>query len=371
MTYPPDQVSIWGQSETEFAQIAEDQHGFMLSALSVGSHIRAAASALNEGVFAEISEISDASLRSIICVSVGEQAFAAAQILNAALGPKLPCPVIITEELPGWFGPLDLIVILSDTADALKASTAINLAARRSGIVVLDAPYESPLVNLAKTHSGIIIAPAMYQSIGISADLLCLWRHIGVLLAVFMQINDQLKNTIGSLDELADRLDNSALQIGPRADEATNPALALALQMHDHDNVWIYDSDTTRAIAQYAQYIFCSIAAVNTGALSLPHWCQRVLFQSLPGVQRDVFYDPEFDILSASKPVRGFILTAHGRLLHNMALAEAAGDVRAVIDITSKPAESDIDALEGLLVALVYIEVAALITYNRNQQPLT
>ena len=59
----------------------------------------------------------------------------------------MPVPVVLADRVPGWIGPLDVVV--AHTADGNDAELAdgVGLAVRRGAEVLLSAPAEGPVAS--------------------------------------------------------------------------------------------------------------------------------------------------------------------------------------------------------------------------------
>jgi len=148
----------------------------------------------------------------------------------------------LTWQLPGWAGPLDLIVLATPAG---RERGLINLAeqayARGCAIAVI-APENSPLAEAALQVRGLPLpfAPSAVEDgeqNGDEPDLpaedpAALWAHLAPLLALADRIG-AAQLAPGAVEAAADRLDEVAVRCRPDALAYDNPAKGLAGQLSE------------------------------------------------------------------------------------------------------------------------------------------
>ena len=82
-------------------------------------------------------------------VVIGGTAAVDAALLAALLGDQSPAPVVPATMLPGWVGPLDIVVVFAGAVDDMAAAEAAAQAQRRGARVVVRAAAEGPVAAAA------------------------------------------------------------------------------------------------------------------------------------------------------------------------------------------------------------------------------
>ena len=67
----------------------------------------------------------------------------------ALIGDQSPAPVVAAPTLPGWVGPLDIVVVLAGAVDDRPAAEAAAEASRRGARVVVRASSDGPVAAAA------------------------------------------------------------------------------------------------------------------------------------------------------------------------------------------------------------------------------
>ncbi|MFC9331521.1 SIS domain-containing protein [Kitasatospora sp. NPDC057015] len=158
----------------------------------------------------------------------------------------------MTWQLPGWAGPIDLLVIASADGDERGLVTLAEQAYARGCSIVVIAPDGSSLAEAARQVRALPLpfvpsalpereeptAPEGRESAGYrpaepdlpAEDPGALWAFLAPLLALTEKTGiTQLPP--GSLPATADRLDESAVRCRPDAAAYTNPAKSLAARL--------------------------------------------------------------------------------------------------------------------------------------------
>src|SRR5690625_734327 len=150
-----------------------------------------------------------------------------ARTLRTVLEPTSPVPVLASTygALPGWTGPLDLVVLLCGSFPADELLAVAAEARRRGCEIVVCAPPESPLVETA--GHGALVLPAGHE-------------HTSALGVVVLEALHRLAlGPVVEPDHVADTLDAVAVRCGPRVHTDENPAKQLAVALaEDIPLVW-------------------------------------------------------------------------------------------------------------------------------------
>lgn len=138
--------------------------------------------------------------------------------------------------LPGWAGPVDLLLIA--TTDGTEPGLAVlaEQAYRRGSTVVAVAPERSPLSEAVDGAHGLLVpmAKAPYQEYDESAAAGpgALWALLTPLLVLLDRVG-LIAAAPGTLEAVADRLDRTAARCGPAIATYSNPAKTLASELAD------------------------------------------------------------------------------------------------------------------------------------------
>lgn len=149
-------------------------------------------------------------------VAVGPEA----RLLRAVLEPTCPVPFVAWPNLglPGWVGPLDVVVVLGGAGR--ESLAAVHEALRRGSQLVVTAPEDSPLARQAASRATTLLPST-------TTDPLC-----GAVVALLaLQALGLAPHT--SADEIADAMDAVAMRCSYTLDIANNGAKELAIELAD------------------------------------------------------------------------------------------------------------------------------------------
>lgn len=213
-----------------------------------------------------------------------------ARLLRAVMEPVCPVPLVAWSlpGLPGWAGPLDLVVVLGSEPDgdhnpALLAT--LSEATRRGCLVLLVAPADSQLatvggkrVLLVPTRSGDVTAAAVVA--------------LGLL-------HDAGLGPVVITENAAEAADMVAEQSSPHKDLSLNPAKDFACALGDAEPlIWggsVLAARASRRIAEAVRF-YSGRHALAADADEIA----QVLTYVTP---RDVFADPFTEEGAARRPV--------------------------------------------------------------------
>ncbi|MFC6236906.1 SIS domain-containing protein [Longivirga aurantiaca] len=221
MTLPDDQVL-----DDVDALVAADP-GMMLRATGdAGAQVRRALAGIDRDAVRRIA--ADGRPRSVVVVGMGGSGISG-DVLAAVCGSG--CPVLVTTirdyTLPGWVGPLDLVLAVScsgSTEETLNvAAEAVKRGCRVVGVGSAGSPLEQ---TVRSTTSGVFLAVD-------AGDLMpraSLWLLATPLLVVAnaLEIADVPDS---ALERAADVLDSVATECGVAVPLADNPAKILGLSL--------------------------------------------------------------------------------------------------------------------------------------------
>ncbi|NHC43783.1 SIS domain-containing protein [Motilibacter aurantiacus] len=235
--------------------------GEMLPACAgAGAQVRTAArSALEAGVR---SVADDGRPRTVVVAGVGGSGIAA-DALAAVTGPSCPVQVLALHDLvlPGWVGPLDLVVGVSCSGSTEETLLVTEEAARRGARVVTVGRPGSALAAVGERARGVHLP---VDAAG-RPPRACFWS-LSVPLLVLADVLGLAAVPQEALAATAARLDVLAERYGPRLPVGENPAKDLALALAGTlPMVW-----GTSGVAAAAAYRMVSQLAENAKLPAAP-----------------------------------------------------------------------------------------------------
>jgi hypothetical protein len=224
-----------------------DAHGLLRSAAAAGARVRTDLRLAEEAGVTALRP--DGRPRAVLVVGSGSEAEAVADLV-AALGsgicpvelltPTGPSPQQARWTLPGWAGPLDLLILLSPRGTEEGLTDLVEQAYRRGCTAAAVTPAGAPLAEAVAQVRGMALPFATPGGNGFelpadapdSADTGAFWALLTPLLALTDRIG--LTSTpVAALHQVADRLDDIATRCGPAVATYTNPAKTLAAELDD------------------------------------------------------------------------------------------------------------------------------------------
>ncbi|MFJ2742540.1 SIS domain-containing protein [Streptomyces sp. NPDC087440] len=222
-----------------------DHRGLLRGAAEAGARVRTAARHATEAGLADLKP--DGRPRAVLIAGPGVAATGVADLLTALAGAT--CPVThlrptgvapaagaLRWALPGWAGPVDLLLVV--TTDGAEPGLALlaEQAYRRGCTVVAVAPQRSPLSESVNGATGLLVpmATAPYEEYdeGTTAGPGPLWALLTPLLVLLDRVG-LIAAPPDALQRVADRLDRTAERCGPAIVTYSNPAKTLASELVD------------------------------------------------------------------------------------------------------------------------------------------
>ena len=212
-------------------------------------------------------------------------------------------PVLLTSDgsgpLPGWVGPLDLVVAVSLSGRAEGPVRQAREAARRGAHVVTVGAPGSPLADAAAAARGVHVP----IDPGTGHSRTALWSLVvpAILAAAecgVVEISPRV------LDGVADRLDEQAEACRPDAEYFVNPAKSLATDLSEVAPVLLGDGPVTGVAARRAGSVLARTARTPSTWGRLPDAAAQVVAclsgplaetGTAPDGGRDIFADPYLD----------------------------------------------------------------------------
>lgn len=263
-----------------------DVHGYLRAVAGSGARVRTALRLAEEAGITALRP--DGRPRSILIAGSDPQTPAVADLLRTLgsgvcpvelLRPEGPTPAQSRWTLPGWAGPLDLLVPLSTQGTEQGLTDLVEQAYRRGCTACAVAPPKTPLAEAVEQVHGMALpfaagtegpayGPADDGSDappGAATDTSAFWALITPLLALADRLG-VVSAPAAALQGVADRLDETAARCGPAIAMYANPAKALAAELDDSlPLLW-----SQGPIAAAAARRFATVLATWTGRPALP-----------------------------------------------------------------------------------------------------
>jgi glucose/mannose-6-phosphate isomerase len=206
---------------------AADPGGMLRAVASAGAQVRESLLHIEADVLAEVS--GDGRPRAVVVAGMGGSGIAAD--LVAALATRASAVPVVTHRgyrLPGWVGPMDLVVAVSCSGQTAETVAVADEALRRGARVVTVGRAGSPLAGRAESGRAVHL-PVDPGGRMPRANLWALTVPV-LLLADALGLVDAPRPVLSAL---ADRLDSISAACAPAAEAHGNPAKQLALDLLD------------------------------------------------------------------------------------------------------------------------------------------
>jgi len=308
--------------------------------------------------------------RSVLVASLGGSAVVA-DVLELLAEPGSPVPVTVRRNLPlpGWVGPMDLVVAVSLSGRARGPVAVAAEAARRGASLLTVGAPDSPLARICAAARGIHIDVPH----GRTSSRTALWS----LLTPVMLAADGLgliDCTERALMETADRLDEQAEACRPTSESFVNPAKILAVQLAESIPVILGDGPLNGVAAARAASMLQRTARIPASYGELPDAASQIVAsfdgpftagggrgvgerESAP----DIFADPFLD--GPAQPRLGLLM------LRDVVPEEVSPEAAEVQELTDAVLQTAHDA--GVRVATAVAEPGHPLTRLAGQIALT
>ncbi len=211
--------------------------------------------------------------RSVVVASLGGSAVVS-DVLDVLAEPGSPVPVSTCRAvpLPGWVGPLDLVVAVTQSGRASGPLALAAEAARRGACLLTVGAADSPLADVCARGRGVHVEverPA-------PSSRTALWS----LLTPVLMAADRLglaRVPALTLERLADVLDERAEECRPASESFVNPAKTLALGLAETLPVVLGDGALTGVAAGRAAAMLSRTARFPTVHGYLPEDASQVV----------------------------------------------------------------------------------------------
>jgi len=276
---------------------AADPSGSLLALANAGAQVRTALRAAQDADVARLT--GDGRPRAVIVASLGGSAVVG-DVLTMLAGSGSPVPVTVRRglPLPGWVGPLDLVVAVSMSGRAPGPLGLAAEAARRGSRLLTVGLPGSPLEEVAQRTGGVHVPVPQPASAAARASRMAMWSLLTPVLAASQAVG-LTDVSAGLLAGLADRLDERAVTYRPASEAFVNPAKSLAVELSGSVPVVLGDGDVTGVAASRTVAMLARTARVPAMRGALPDDAGDVVATfGGPFADRaedDVFADPFLD----------------------------------------------------------------------------
>jgi D-arabinose 5-phosphate isomerase GutQ len=279
------------------ALVAADPSGRLRALATAGAQVREAAVRSEEAGVRRVAD--DDRPRSVVVASLGGSALVA-DVLALLAGPGSPVPVTVRRgaPLPGWVGPLDMVVAVSLSGRAAGPLALAAEAGRRGARLLTVGAAGSPLADVCARARGVHVPVEQDPTSRPASSRTGLWTLLVPVLRAadalgVVDVSDE------ALERVADRLDAEAEACRPSSESFVNPAKVLAVQLGGTVPLVLGDCAMTGVAARRASAMLARTARTPSMHGSLPDDASEVVatfdgpFTS--GGPRDLFADPFVD----------------------------------------------------------------------------
>ncbi|MER7177168.1 SIS domain-containing protein [Streptomyces mesophilus] len=222
-----------------------DRRGLLRGAAEAGARVRTAVRFAEEAGVSQLRP--EGRPRAILIAGPGAASVCVADLIATLAGGA--CPVTRLQPtgvapaagalrwaLPGWVGPVDLLLIATPDGTEPGLELLAEQAYRRGCAVTSVAPAGTPLHETVGAKHG--LAVPMAQSLhaeyeeGAAAGPDALWALLTPLLALLDRAG-LIEAAPDALQKVADRLDSTAERCGPAIATYSNPAKTLAAELDE------------------------------------------------------------------------------------------------------------------------------------------
>ncbi|KQZ90632.1 phosphosugar isomerase [Phycicoccus sp. Root563] len=242
--------------DDEGAIAALDSHQTLRGLATAGAQVREAIDLSAEGGIDRVA--GGERPRSVLVASLGGSAVVC-DVLDLLAEPGSPVPVSVRRNvpLPGWVGPLDLVIAVSQSGRAAGPLALAAEAARRGASLLTVGASDSPLADVAAQARGVHIDIGR----GRATSRTALWSLLApVLLAAgrlgIVDVGERV------LLEVADRLDEVAEACRPSSESFVNPAKVLATDLAEGVPVVLGDGPLNGVAAKRAASMLARTARI-------------------------------------------------------------------------------------------------------------
>jgi D-arabinose 5-phosphate isomerase GutQ len=251
------------------ALAAADPHGVLRALAGAGAQVRRAVALAEESGIARLDPSERP--RAVVVAARGGSAVVA-DTIAALAGAGSPVPVIARtgDVLPGWVGPLDLVVGVSLSGRSAPGVRLLAEAGRRGARVLTVGRADSAMARVSEQVRGThVTTPGPDGAVTAPTTRTALWA----LLTPVLLAGDRLGLFSAGpqvLAEVADALDDEAATARPSSEAFVNPAKGLAVELAGTVPLVLGDGALASVAARRAASVLARTARVPALAGTLP-----------------------------------------------------------------------------------------------------
>ncbi|MDT0213569.1 SIS domain-containing protein [Rothia sp. ARF10] len=239
--------------------------------------------------------------RSVLVASLGGSAVVC-DVLDVLAEPGSPVPLTTRREapLPGWIGPLDLVIAVSQSGRAVGPLALAAEAARRGASLLTVGAPDSPLADVCARGRGVHVDVAP----DVPTSRAALWSMLTPVLLAADGLG-LIECPEAVLERVADVLDTRAEECRPSSESFVNPAKSIAVGLAETVPVVLGDGALTGVAAGRAAAMLSRTARMPATSGALPDAAAQVVacfdgpFSGSDDVGQggggDIFADPFLD----------------------------------------------------------------------------
>jgi hypothetical protein len=260
-----------------------DSGGVLRAAATAGAQVRSVAQgALEVGVV----DLEGTRPRALVLLRRPGASVSAVGMIAALLGPSCPVPIVPSDTVPAWVGPLDVVVAHTADGGDVELADSVARAVGRGAEVVLSAPADGPVASAGAGRAR-LVEPRIPVPPGLDLP-----RALAVGL-VTSAVLGLLGGLEPHLEPLADVLDAEAERNQPGHDPFMNPAKSLALRLAEHTPLICGADPLAAAVAGHAATALATHAGVVAFASDLAGTANATaLLRARDRAEHDIFHDP-------------------------------------------------------------------------------
>lgn len=249
-----------------------DARGILRSLAMAGANVRRSRVLAHEGGIERVNHGDRP--RAIVVAAVGASAVVG-DVLDLLAEASSPVSVSALRNLPlpGWVGPLDLVIAVSQSGAARGPLAVAAEAARRGASLLTVGAADSPLAEVCARARGIHIDPRGSSDETSRGSLWSLLTPVllgAAALGVVAPVDEVL-------DAVADALDARAEECRPGSESFVNPAKVLALDLADHVPVVLGDGRLAGVVASRAAAMLARTARTPASWGQLPDAASQIV----------------------------------------------------------------------------------------------
>jgi glucose/mannose-6-phosphate isomerase len=330
------------------ALAALDSRDTLLSLASAGAQVRRALVSAEEAGVARVA--GGERPRSVLVAALGGSSLVC-DVLDLLAEPGSPVPLTTRRgaPLPGWVGPLDLVIAVSQSGRAAGPLALAAEAARRGASLLTVGAADSPLAEVSARARGVHVDVA----ISTPSSRTALWSILTPVL-VAADVLGLAPCGVPVLDRVADVLDEVADECRPSSESFVNPAKVLAVGLGETVPVILGDGPLTGVAATRTASMLARTARVPATYGQLPDAASQVVacldgpygsasVLRRPEADGDIFADPYLDGPAAPRlgllALRDPDLDPRGRDLADAVVASAREAGATVLEQEARSGE--------------------------------